>query len=54
MLDNQYSVAADSGAPETEGLEGVRGEEHEEAGSLCWCRACLFGLRQCRAACCAA
>ena len=37
-----------------EGLEGVRGEEHEEAGSLCWCRACLFGLRQCRAACCAA
>ena len=36
-----------------EGLEGVRGEEHEEAGSLCWCRACLFGLRECRAACCA-
>ena len=37
-----------------EGLEGVRGEEHEEASSLCWCRACLFGLRQCRAECCAA
>ena len=37
-----------------EGLEGVRGEEHEKAGSLCWCPACMFGLRQCRAACCAA
>ena len=35
-----------------EGLEGVRGEEHEEVGLLCWCRTCLFGLRECRAACC--
>ncbi|MEE8363990.1 MAG: hypothetical protein V3S18_07965 [Dehalococcoidia bacterium] len=35
-----------------EGLEGVRGEESEEAARLCSCRACLFGLRACRASCC--
>ena len=36
-----------------EWLEGVRGEEHEEAVSICSCRQCLYGLRDCRAACCA-
>ena len=30
-----------------EGLEGVRGEEDEEGGALCWCRGCLFGLLEC-------
>jgi divalent metal cation (Fe/Co/Zn/Cd) transporter len=37
-----------------EGLEGVRGEEHEGEQRPCFCRACLFGLRTCQAACCAA
>ena len=36
-----------------EGLEGIRGEEGEEEVQLCSCRACLFGLRTCRAVCCA-
>ena len=35
-----------------EGLEGIRGEEHEESGPLCWGRECLFGLRKCVAECC--
>ena len=37
-----------------EGLECVRGEECEAGPQLCSCRGCLFGLRACRAACCAA
>ena len=37
-----------------EGLEGIRGEECEDDMQLCSCRACLFGLRECKAACCAA
>ncbi len=36
-----------------EGLEGIRGEEDEDDLRLCSCRACLFGLRDCKAACCA-
>jgi divalent metal cation (Fe/Co/Zn/Cd) transporter len=38
-----------------EGLEGVRGEDSddEESATLCSCRACLYGLRKCAAACCA-
>ena len=35
-----------------EGLEGIRGEECHEELQLCSCRACLFGLRDCRAVCC--
>ena len=37
-----------------EGLEGIRGEECEDDMQLCSCRTCLFGLRECKAACCAA
>ena len=37
-----------------EGLECIRGEECEAGPQLCSCRGCLFGLRACRAACCAA
>ena len=45
-----------------EGLEGVRGEEDEEGGVLCWCRGCYYGLAEClekcrwrcRGLCCAA
>ena len=37
----------------SEGLEGIRGEEHHDEVQLCSCRACLFGLRACKAACCA-
>ncbi len=37
-----------------EGLEGIRGEEDEDELRLCSCRACLFGLRDCKAVCCAA
>ncbi len=37
----------------SEGLEGIRGEEHHDEVQLCSCRACLFGLRVCKAACCA-
>ena len=37
-----------------EGLEGIRGEECEDDMQLCSCRACLFGLRECKASCCAA
>ena len=35
-----------------EGLEGIRGEECHDELQLCSCRACLFGLRDCRAVCC--
>ena len=37
-----------------EGLEGIRGEDDHDEAQLCSCRACLFGLRACKAACCAA
>ncbi len=45
-----------------EGIEGVRGEEDEEGGVLCWCLGCFYGLldclekcrAQCRGLCCAA
>jgi len=37
-----------------EGLEGIRGEDHDDYLQLCSCRPCLFGLRTCTAACCAA
>ncbi len=36
-----------------EGLEGIRGEDCHDEQQLCSCRACLFGLRACKAACCA-
>ena len=36
-----------------EGMEGIRGEGCHDNLVLCSCRACLFGLRTCRAACCA-
>ena len=36
-----------------EGLEGIRGETCRDGLALCSCRPCLFGLRTCRAACCA-
>ena len=36
-----------------EGLEGIRGEEHHDELQLCSCYACLFGLKPCKAACCA-
>ncbi len=36
-----------------EGLEGIRGETCHDGLKLCSCRPCLFGLRTCRAACCA-
>ena len=35
-----------------EGLEGIRGEERHDELQLCSCRACLFGLRACKAVCC--
>jgi divalent metal cation (Fe/Co/Zn/Cd) transporter len=35
-----------------EGLEGVRGDACYEDLTTCFCRACLFGLRQCQAVCC--
>lgn len=37
-----------------EGMEGIRGEGSHDGLVLCSCRACLFGIRTCRAACCAA
>ena len=37
-----------------EGLEGIRGEGCHDELLLCSCRSCLFGIRSCRAACCAA
>ena len=37
-----------------EGLEGIRGEGCHDELVLCSCRSCLFGIRSCRAACCAA
>jgi len=36
-----------------EGLEGVRGEICFEDLRACFCRACFYGVRSCRAACCA-
>ena len=36
-----------------EGLEGIRGEECYDEVQLCSCRPCLFGLRACKAVCCA-
>lgn len=36
-----------------EGLEGVRGEICLEDLRACFCRACFYGVRSCRAACCA-
>ncbi len=36
-----------------EGWEGVRGEVCHEGLLLCSCRACFYGLRACRSACCA-
>jgi len=36
-----------------EGLEGVRGEVCFEGLTICSCRACMYGLRPCAAACCA-
>ena len=38
----------------SEGLEGIRGEEFEAELRVCSCRTCLFGLRECKAACCSA
>lgn len=35
-----------------EGLEGVRGDVCFEDLTACFCRACLYGVRSCRAACC--
>ena len=37
-----------------EGLEGIRGEEFKVELRVCSCRACLFGLGECKAACCSA
>lgn len=37
-----------------EGLEGIRGEHCAEEASLCFCRACLYGLRDCPLPCCKA
>jgi divalent metal cation (Fe/Co/Zn/Cd) transporter len=37
-----------------EGLEGVRGDVCHEGSRACSCRACLYGVRPCPAACCAA
>jgi divalent metal cation (Fe/Co/Zn/Cd) transporter len=36
-----------------EGLEGVRGDVCFEGLKACFCRACLYGVRTCRSACCA-
>jgi divalent metal cation (Fe/Co/Zn/Cd) transporter len=35
-----------------EGLEGVRGDACFEGLTTCFCRACLYGIRRCRAVCC--
>jgi divalent metal cation (Fe/Co/Zn/Cd) transporter len=35
-----------------EGLEGVRGDACFEGLTTCFCRACLYGVRRCSAACC--
>lgn len=35
-----------------EGMEGLRGEACHEGARLCWCRSCLYGIIDCRAACC--
>jgi divalent metal cation (Fe/Co/Zn/Cd) transporter len=35
-----------------EGLEGVRGDACFEGLTTCFCRSCLYGVRQCRAVCC--
>jgi divalent metal cation (Fe/Co/Zn/Cd) transporter len=35
-----------------EGLEGVRGDACFEGQTTCFCRSCLYGVRQCRAICC--
>ena len=37
-----------------EGLEGIRGETCHNGLKVCSCRPCFYGLRPCRAACCAA
>ena len=37
-----------------EGWEGVRGDVCFEGLTACFCRACLYGLRSCPAACCSA
>lgn len=37
-----------------EGLEGIRGEDQDNELQLCSCPGCLYGLRTCTAACCAA
>ena len=37
-----------------EGLDGIRRKESPGDLQLCFCRSCLFGLKSCRAACCAA
>jgi divalent metal cation (Fe/Co/Zn/Cd) transporter len=37
-----------------EGLEGVRGDVCFEGLTACFCRACLYGVRTCRASCCQA
>jgi divalent metal cation (Fe/Co/Zn/Cd) transporter len=34
-----------------EGLEGVRGEASADSTTLCFCRGCLFGLRDCAGVC---
>ncbi len=35
-----------------EGLEGLRGDACHEGARLCWCPRCVFGIIDCRAACC--
>ena len=35
-----------------EGLEGVRGDACFDGLTTCFCRSCLYGVRQCRAVCC--
>ncbi len=35
-----------------EGFEDIRGEEECETKRLCFCRSCLYGLRECKASCC--
>ena len=37
-----------------EGLDGIRREGRPDDLQLCSCRSCMFGLKSCRAACCAA
>ena len=36
-----------------EGFEGIRGETCNDGLQLCSCRPCLYGMKSCRAACCA-